>query len=57
MKEVILGILAVLSIGTTLALLRAAGKRNENGMCNVECKDCTEKDWCIFRYKGQEDIE
>jgi hypothetical protein len=55
MKEVILGILAVLSIGTTVALLRAAGKKNENGMCNVECRDCTEKDWCIFRYKEQED--
>lgn len=55
MREVILGVLAVLSIGITLALMRAAGKENTNGVCNVECKDCTEKDWCIFRYKGQEE--
>lgn len=54
MKEVILGVLAVLSIGITLALLRASEKENVNRMCDVECKDCTENDWCIFRY-GQEE--
>jgi hypothetical protein len=54
-KEVILGVLAVLSIIAVVKLKRAATKENINGLCNVECKDCTEKDWCIFRYKGQGD--
>lgn len=55
MEVVILGVFAVLSILSILTLMRSASKENINGVCDIECKDCTEKDWCILRYKGQEE--
>jgi hypothetical protein len=52
--NIILGALLVLAIGVILAILIASRKENINGVCSVICEDCTEKDWCIFRYKEVE---